>query len=124
MLRYSYAAVVLLAGLDKIVGTNIITDWPKYVSPFVAGMLPVSVTTFIVAIGVIEVVVAVLAVTRYTVLASYISAAWLVLIAVNLLMIGGYIDVAIRDVLLAVGAVAAAQLGQALGHGILGRSNA
>ena len=120
MLRYSYAAVVLLAGLDKVFSTNLIVDWPKYVSPFVSSILPVDVHTFLIAIGIIEVVVAIAATTRYTVLASYVSAVWLVLIAVNLVMVGGYLDIAIRDMLLAVGAVAAAKLGEALGHTISG----
>jgi hypothetical protein len=120
-MRYSYAAVVLLAGLDKVFGTNLIVEWAKYVSPSVAAYLPVSIGTFLVIIGIIEVLVAILAVSRYTVLASYISVAWLLLISINLLMIGGYVDVAIRDILLAIGALATAQLGQALGHTLSGR---
>jgi hypothetical protein len=121
LLRYTYGAVVLLAGLDKIVGTNLITYWPKYVSPFVQSTLPISMHSFIVLLGVIEVVVALLVFTRWTVLASYISAAWLVLISINLLMIGGYVDIAIRDILLAIAAFATAQLGTILGHTISGK---
>jgi hypothetical protein len=120
LMRYSYGVVVLLAGLDKILGTNLIVYWPKYVSPFVAGILPISVPAFIVTIGVIEVLVAILVFTRWTVLASYVSAAWLVLISVNLLLIGGYLDIAIRDILLAIGAFATAKLGEALGHTVKG----
>jgi hypothetical protein len=121
-MRYSYGAVVLLAGLDKVFGTNLITDWAKYTSPFVAGLLPMSVSAFVVTIGVIEVVVAILSFTRFTVLASYVSSVWLVLIAVNLLMLGGYVDIAVRDILLAVGALATAKLGVALGHTLTGRT--
>jgi hypothetical protein len=120
LMRYSYGLVVLLAGLDKVLGTDLIVAWPKYISPFVGNMLPVSVHTFLVVIGIIEIIVAILIFTRWTVLASYISAAWLVLISINLLMIGGYLDIAIRDILLAVGAVATAMLGHALGHSISG----
>ena len=122
LMRYSYGAVVLLAGLDKVLGTDLIVSWPKYVSPFVAGVLPFGIPTFLIIIGLIEVAVAILVFTRYTVLASYVSAAWLVLISVNLLLIGGYVDIAIRDVLLAIGAVATAQLGIALGHTISGKT--
>lgn len=120
LLRYSYGVVVLLAGLDKIAGTDLITVWPKYLSPLVANHLPISISAFIVAIGVIEVIVAALVFTRWTIAASYISAAWLVLISINLLMIGGYVDIAVRDILLAVGAVATAHLGLALGHTLSG----
>jgi hypothetical protein len=121
MMRYSYGVVILLAGLDKVFATDLIVEWAKYVSPLVAANLPVSVSVFLVTIGVIEVVVAALTFSRFTVLASYISAAWLVLISINLLMIGGYLDIAIRDLLLAVGAVATAQLGQALGRTLSGK---
>ncbi|HET9641441.1 MAG TPA: hypothetical protein VFP46_01150 [Candidatus Paceibacterota bacterium] len=121
LMRYSYGLVVLLAGLDKILGTNIIVFWPKYISPFVAAMLPMSQHTFLLLIGIIEVVVAVLVFTRFTVLASYISAVWLILISINLLMIGGYLDIAIRDILLAIGAIATAWLGETLGHTASGR---
>lgn len=108
-LKYSYGIVILLAGLDKMLGTNLIVSWPKYVSAFVEGMLPVSVGSFIVIIGIIEVAVALMMLTKYTRLAAYISIAWLLLISINLLM-GGYVDVAIRDILLAVGAFALAKL--------------
>ena len=109
MLRYAYGAVILLAGLDKLLGTNLIVFWPKYISPFVGSMLPVSVHVFLAAMGIIEIVVAIMLVTKWPRIGGYLSVAWLVLIAINLLMLG-YIDIAIRDVLLAVGAVALAEL--------------
>jgi hypothetical protein len=123
LMRYSYGAVVFLAGLDKVLGTNIITDWPKYVSPFVAHLLPMSVGAFIVTIGVVELVVGVMTFTRFTLLASYLSVAWLVVIAINLLMIGGYVDIAIRDLLLAVGALATSQLAAGLGYTLTGKQS-
>jgi hypothetical protein len=124
LIRYSYGAVVLLAGLDKVFATNLIVEWPKYVSPFVAGLLPFDIPTFLFIIGLVEVIVGILLFTRYTVLASYLSVVWLVLISINLLMIGGYLDIAIRDLLLAVGAFAAGQLAQAHGHTLLGKPHA
>lgn len=110
LLRYSYGLVVLLAGLDKVFGTDLIVYWPKYVSPLAESLLPFSVGTFLVIIGVVEVAVAILLLTkRYTQLGAYLATGWLVLIAINLLMLG-YIDIAIRDVLLAVGAYTLAVL--------------
>jgi uncharacterized membrane protein YphA (DoxX/SURF4 family) len=121
-LRYAYGAVILLAGLDKIFGTHLIVEWSKYVSPFVANVLPVSIPTFLILMGIVEVVVAILLFTRWTVLASYLSVAWLLLISINLLMIGGYVDIAIRDILLAVGAFASAKLAEAHGYSLAGYS--
>lgn len=109
LLRYSYGAVILLAGLDKLFGTDIIVYWPKYISPFVAGLLPVSTGVFLGAMGVVEIAVAILLLTRWPRIAGYLSVAWLLLISVNLLMMG-FRDIAIRDILLAVGAVVLAEL--------------
>lgn len=109
LMRYAYGAVLVLAGLDKILGTNLIVYWPKYISPFVAGLLPVSAHVFLIAMGVVEIAVAVMLVTKWPRLGGYLSVAWLVIIAVNLVMLG-YIDIAVRDVLLAVGAGALAEL--------------
>lgn len=109
LLRYAYAAVLLLAGLDKLLGTDLIVSWPKYLSPFVAGYLPVSVGVFLAFMGVVEIVVAILLATSWPRIGGYLSVLWLVLIAVNLLILG-YVDIAIRDVLLAVGAAALAEL--------------
>jgi uncharacterized membrane protein YphA (DoxX/SURF4 family) len=110
LLRYSYGIVILLVGLDKIFGTDFIVSWPKYISPFVLSILPVSVPVFLIAMGIIEVVVAIMLLTKWPRIAGYLSIAWLLLIAVNLLL-GGYVDVAVRDILLAIGAFVSTELG-------------
>jgi hypothetical protein len=109
LLRYAYGLVVLLAGLDKLLGTNIIVMWPKYISPFVAGLLPVSTGAFLAAMGVVEVVVAILLLTKWPRIGAYLTTVWLLIISVNLVLLGA-LDIAIRDILLAVGAVVLAQL--------------
>lgn len=109
LLRYAYGVVLVLAGLDKILGTDLIVHWPKYISPFVMGMLPVSAPVFLGFMGVVEIVVAILLMTKWPRIGGYLSVVWLVLIAINLLMLG-YVDIAVRDVLLAVGAAALAEL--------------
>jgi hypothetical protein len=124
IMRFAYGAVVLLAGLDKVLGTNLIVYWPKYISAPAAAVLGdvgISIPAFLFLIGLIEVAVGILAFTRFTMLASYVSVAWLVVIAINLLIIGGYVDIAIRDLLLAVGAYATAHLAQGLGYTISGK---
>jgi len=103
----TYVLIPLLAGLDKFF--NLLTDWPKYLSPRMAGLLPVSAQTFMHAVGVIEIVVGLLVLTRWTRLGAWIAAAWLVLIAVNLATMGLF-DIAVRDLGLAVGAYTLARL--------------
>ncbi len=111
MLKYAYGVVVLVVGLDKLFGTNFIVNWGMYVNSYVLNVVPLNI--FLVVIALIEIAVAILLLTKYTKLAAYVSAAWLLLIAVNLLMLG-YVDIAARDVLLAVGAVALARLTEAV----------
>lgn len=103
----TYGLVPLLAGLDKFF--NLLADWPKYLSPWVAGLLPVSAETFMYAVGIIEIAVGVMVLTRWTRLGAWIAAAWLVLIAGNLVTIGLF-DVAVRDLAMAVGAYTLARL--------------
>lgn len=90
-----------LAGLDKFL--NILADWGSYVSPLAASLLPFSVSTFMGIVGIIEIAVgaAILAVAPR--LGAYVASAWLLLVAVNLAL-GGHFDVAVRDVVMALGA--------------------
>ncbi|HSN88842.1 MAG TPA: DoxX family membrane protein, partial [Thermoanaerobaculia bacterium] len=72
----TYGLVPLLAGLDKFF--NLLTDWPKYLSPWMANLLPVPAETFMYAVGVIEIGVGLMVLTRWTRLGAWIAAAWLV----------------------------------------------
>src|SRR4051812_4850164 len=111
-MRFAYGAVLVLAGLDKIFATNLIVYWPQYISPAVHSILAsvgLPTTIFLVLMGVVELVVGVLFFTRWTYVAAYLSVAWLIAIAVNLVLLGVF-DIAIRDLLLAVGAYAIAEL--------------
>lgn len=105
----TYGLVPLLAGLDKFL--NLLTDWPKYLSPWVANVLPMSPQTFMYAVGIIEIAVGLLVLTRWTRLGAWIAAAWLVLIAVNLVTLGMF-DIAVRDLAMAVGAYTLARLAE------------
>lgn len=105
----TYGLVPLLAGLDKFL--NLLTDWPQYLSPLVAGLLPVSAQTFMYAVGIIEIAVGVMVLTRWTRLGAWIAAAWLVAIALNLVTMGLF-DIAVRDLAMAVGAYTLARLAE------------
>lgn len=106
-LRLTYGLVPLLAGLDKFFG--LLADWESYLSPAVASLLPVSPGTFMMAVGVIEMIVGLAVLTRFTRLGALVAAAWLVLIALNLIA-AGILDVAVRDLAMAVGAFTLARL--------------
>src|SRR5436309_7840562 len=109
----TYVLVPLLAGLDKFF--NLLTDWPKYLSPWMAGVLPVPAPTFLHAVGIIEIAVGLLVLTRWTRLGAWIAMAWLALIAVNLVTMGLF-DIAVRDLAMAVGAYTLARLAEIRGE--------
>jgi hypothetical protein len=101
-LRAGLGTAAFLAGLDKFF--NLLADWPGYLSPFVAQMLPLTPPSFMHAIGVVEMLVGAVILAGYTRLGGYVAAIWLGGIAVNLLTTGHYFDVAVRDVAMAIAA--------------------
>jgi uncharacterized membrane protein YphA (DoxX/SURF4 family) len=109
-LRLTYGLVPLLAGLDKF--TNLLVKWPKYLSPLVARLVPFSAQAFMGLVGVVEIVVGLGVLLRYPRIGGYVAAAWLGLIAANLVAAGMF-DVAVRDLAMAVGAIALATLDRA-----------
>jgi hypothetical protein len=90
-----------LAGLDKFFNT--LADWGSYVSPLAAGLLPFPVGTFMAIVGAVEIGVGALILGVAPRLGAYVASAWLLLVAVNLAF-GGHFDVAVRDVVMALGA--------------------
>ena len=109
-LRWAFGLVPLLAGLDKFF--NVLADWSSYLSPAIAELLPIDVATFMGAIGVVEMAVGVLVLSRFTRLGAYLAAGWLTLIALQLLLVG-ILDVAVRDLVMAVAAYTLARLTEA-----------
>ncbi len=100
-LRIGFGLVPILAGLDKF--TYVLADWSAYVAPVARAVLPIEPEVFLYAVGIVEILVGGLVLSRWTLLGSYIAAVWLTLIAVNLVL-AGYFDVAVRDMVLAVAA--------------------
>lgn len=107
LLRATYTVVPIVAGLDKF--ANVLTTWADYLPATVADLLPVEPMVFMYVVGVIEIVAGLSLLTRYAEYGAYVIAAWLVLVA-GTIAIGGFYDVAVRDLVMAVGAVALAQL--------------
>jgi uncharacterized membrane protein YphA (DoxX/SURF4 family) len=110
-LRVAFGVVPFLAGLDKFF--NLLADWPRYLSPAAEAILPVTGQTFMHVAGVVEMVVGLAILSRWTVIASYVAAAWLVAIALNLVASGTFLDVAARDLVMATAAYTLARLTEA-----------
>ena len=107
-LRIGLGVAPFLAGLDKFF--NLLTTWKMYLNPLALHLIPVSPETFLHVVGVVEMIVGIAILTRWTRLGSYVAAAWLLGIALNLVTMGAFFDVAVRDILLALAAFTLARL--------------
>lgn len=107
ILHAAFIVAPIIAGLDKF--THFLVNWDQYLSPIVTHTLPVSAHTFMLGVGVIE-VVAGLIVAFAPEIGGAIVGLWLCGIILNLLSIPGYFDVALRDLGLALGAFALSRL--------------
>ena len=103
LLRTVFTIAPIVFGLDKFF--NLLVDWPVYLTPEVTDVLTLSDQQFMYVVGVIEIVagIAVLVAPRY---GAVLVAFWLAGIIVNLLVLGGFYDVALRDFGLMVAALA------------------
>ena len=106
-MRIAIGLMATLAGIDKFF--NLLVDWGSYVSPVAAQLLPFSTDVFMWIVGVIEFAVGISILTALPVVGSFVASAWLLLVAVNLTL-GGYFDIAVRDVVLSIGAFTLARL--------------
>lgn len=107
LLRTVFTLAPILFGLDKF--ANVLTDWPRYLAPGINDIVPGTAQQAMYAVGVVEIIagLAVALVPRY---GALLVAAWLVGIMANLLIIGDFYDVALRDFGLFVAALALARL--------------
>jgi uncharacterized membrane protein YphA (DoxX/SURF4 family) len=110
-LRVAFGLGPLLAGADKF--TNILVNWQQYLSPVAVRMLPVDPTTFMHAVGVIEIIVGLAILFGATRVFGYIAMLWLFAIAANLISSGKFYDIAVRDILLGIGAYSLARVTEA-----------
>lgn len=107
ILHWGFTIAPILAGADKFF--DLLCDWDNYLAPQVVSMLPFSGHTFMLIVGVIE-IVAGIGVMLLPRIFAYVVSAWLVGIILNLLIAGAYLDVALRDLGLALGALALGRL--------------
>jgi hypothetical protein len=109
LLYVGFIVAPLIAGADKFF--HFLVNWDQYLAPRIAGILPVSGHTFMLAVGVIEIVAAALVAAKPR-FGAYVVALWLWGIIVNLLLVPGYFDIALRDLGLSLGALALARLAE------------
>jgi hypothetical protein len=117
LLRTVFTVAPVVFGLDKF--ANVLTDWPRYLAPWIDGIVPGTAQQAMYAVGVVEVLAGLLVAVAPRI-GAWVVAAWLAGIIVNLLILGDYYDVALRDFGLLVGALALARLAVAedgRGHG-------
>ena len=107
LLRTLFTVAPILFGLDKFVG--LLTDWDKYLAPQIDNIVPGSTHAAMLIVGVVEIVAGVLVAVMPRI-GAYVVAAWLAGIIINLLLLGNYYDVALRDFGLMVSALALARL--------------
>ena len=107
LLHGTFGIVPIVAGLDKF--TNILTDWTSYLSPGMVNILPFEASTFMIIIGIIEIVAGIL-VLFHPITGGYVVMSWLILIAIILIISGSHLDVAVRDLVMAIAAFSLAQL--------------
>ena len=107
LLKYTFGIVPIAAGADKF--TNLLTNWEQYINPTMANLLPFSTSVFMIIVGVIEIIAGVI-VLKKPEIGGYIVAAWLTAIALTLLLGFNYVDVAVRDLVMAISALSMARL--------------
>jgi hypothetical protein len=108
-LRIAIGLMATLAGLDKFF--NLLTNWDAYVAPIAQQLLPFSAATFMAIVGVIEFAVGITILAIRPSLGAFVASAWLVLVAINLVL-GGHFDIAVRDIVLATAAFTLARFEQ------------
>lgn len=121
LLRTVFTVAPIVFGLDKFFG--LLADWDSYLAPWINDIVPGTAHQAMLAVGVVEILAGVLVAVRPAI-GGYVVAAWLLGIIVNLVSMGEYYDIALRDFGLLVGALALARLAAPAGRGPAGTQDA
>lgn len=106
-LRTVFTIAPIAFGIDKF--AQVLSDWDYYLAPWINDIVPGDAHDAMMIIGAIEILAGLIVAVRPR-LGAYVVALWLAGIIVNLLTLGDYFDVALRDFGLLVGALALARL--------------
>jgi hypothetical protein len=95
LLRSGFTLAPILFGLDKFLGV-LTDDWEGYLAPWVNDIVPGTAHQAMLAVGVVEILagIVVAVAPRW---GGLLVAAWLAGIIVNLVSLGEYYDIALRD---------------------------
>jgi hypothetical protein len=110
LLRIGFTVAPILFGLDKF--THLLVNWDRYLAPRIDDLVPGTAHQAMYVVGAIEILAGLL-VAFWPRLGGYVVAAWLAGIIVNLLLIPGYYDIALRDFGLLLAALTLARLATA-----------
>jgi hypothetical protein len=111
LLRIGFTVAPILFGVDKF--AHILVNWDKYLAPEFTDLFNTRAHTLMYAVGAIEIVAGIVVAARPR-FGGYLVAAWLAGIITNLLMIGDYYDIALRDFGLLLAALTLARLAVAV----------
>ncbi len=103
ILHVAFTAAPIIAGVDKFF--HLLGNWDQYLAPWMARLSPIGGHSLMLMAGVIEAAAGILVALRPRIGAPIVGA-WLCLIIVNLVSMGAFLDVALRDLGLALGAFA------------------
>jgi hypothetical protein len=117
LLHVGFAVLPIVAGLDKFFHFLQIGSWEGYLAPIVTQAIPLEATTIMMMVGGIEVAAGLL-VAFWPRVGGYVVMLWLLGIIINLLLIpeAKFLDIALRDFGLALGALALARLSEVHGR--------
>ena len=110
LLRTVFTIAPIAFGLDKF--ANVLTDWTIYLAPWINDIVPGDAQDAMYIIGVVEIAAGILVAVAPR-FGAFVVAAWLLGIIVDLLTLGDFYDVALRDFGLLVGALALGLLAEA-----------
>lgn len=107
ILHWAFVVLPLTMGADKFF--DVLAPWRDYLAPIVSDVLGVSAHQFMQTVGIGEIALGIL-VAFAPRIGGWLVAGWLWAITLNLLLMAGYADVAMRDAGLSLGALALARL--------------
>ncbi|MGH7946687.1 MAG: tRNA (5-methylaminomethyl-2-thiouridylate)-methyltransferase [Opitutaceae bacterium] len=99
-LKYLFGLLPIAAGADKF--TNLLANWEAYLNPMILRMIPVTPHQFMMVVGIVEIVAGVLVFIKPR-LGAFVVMAWLLAISAQLIVWGQYLDIAVRDIAMALG---------------------
>ena len=116
ILHWGFVAAPVIAGADKFL--HLLTNWDQYLAPALSRMSPFSTHATMLVVGVVEILAGLVVAVKPRI-GAYVVAAWLLGIILDLVILGSFFDVALRDFGLLLGALALGRLSSTFDGGPL-----